>query len=101
MCSVDNSPPAPCGFGKDGNWRTPGLKEGEHEFSLTAEDLFGNTAPILRRRWTVGKGALTFPYPLFCVGDFFMFRACIYFTLIVTLTTAGKLIKSPERTSSK
>lgn len=55
-CAVDDVRKAvPCGVGKEVQWVTPRVPDGEHTFYLIPEDTFGNKGPTLTRKWSVGK----------------------------------------------
>jgi hypothetical protein len=44
-----------CGEGTDGDYLTPTLVDGEHEFRLLVEDKVGNLAPLIRSKFNIGK----------------------------------------------
>lgn len=57
QCAVDETKnTVSCGYGKEGQWETPLLPDGEHTFYLTPRDQFGNSGPTVSRKWSVGKG---------------------------------------------
>ena len=54
-CAVDDvTRPVLCGYGKEGQWTTPTMPDGEHTFFLIPEDKLGNKAPSLSRKWSIG-----------------------------------------------
>ena len=54
-CALDdNEVGEECGEGRDGEYLTPTLVDGEHEFRLLVEDMVGNLAPLIRSKFTIG-----------------------------------------------
>lgn len=54
-CALDDDESESCGQGTDGEYLTPTLADGEHEFRLLVEDMVGNLAPLIRSKFSVGK----------------------------------------------
>ncbi len=56
LCALDEDEEGTdCGEGTIGEYLTPTLADGEHEFRLLVEDMVGNLAPLVRSKFTVGK----------------------------------------------
>ena len=55
LCALDNDEGTSCGQGTDGEYLTPTLVDGEHEFRLLVEDMVGNMAPLIRSKFDIGK----------------------------------------------
>lgn len=55
VCALDDEEGEDCGEGTDGEYLTPTLVDGEHEFRLLVEDNVGNLAPLIRSSFNVGK----------------------------------------------
>lgn len=55
ICALDEDPEGEaCGEGTVGEYPTPTLVDGEHEFRLSVEDMVGNLAPLIRSKFTIG-----------------------------------------------
>jgi hypothetical protein len=54
VCAVDDAEGTSCGRGTDGEYLTPTLADGEHEFRLLVEDMVGNLAPLIRSKFNIG-----------------------------------------------
>lgn len=56
LCALDEDTEGEdCGEGTDGEYLTPTLADGEHEFRLLVEDMVGNMAPLVRSKFSIGK----------------------------------------------
>ncbi|XP_028410633.1 uncharacterized protein LOC114533322 [Dendronephthya gigantea] len=64
-CALDDGEGEECGEGTDGEYLSPTLVDGEHEFRLLVEDNVGNLAPLIRSSFNVdtSRPVITFDKP--------------------------------------